>query len=84
MGRSPRLIPPFLPLINTDPAPELERTTELIERIKWDVEDAKDHLLEAKCMQAFYANKDCGQEDIQGWRQGHVIHLTSLERIHSK
>jgi hypothetical protein len=76
MGRSPRLIPPFLPPINTDPAPELESATELIEQIKWDVEDAKDHLLEAKCMQAFYANKDRGQEDV--FKVGDKVMLSTL------
>jgi hypothetical protein len=30
--------------------------TELIKHLKSDVEDAKDHLLEVKCLQAFYAN----------------------------
>jgi len=78
MGRSPRLIPPFLPPSNTDRTPELERATELIERIKWDVEDAKDHLLEAKCMQAFYANKDRGQEDV--FKVGDKVMLSTLHR----
>ena len=72
------MIPPFLPPSNTDRTPELERATELIERIKWDVEDAKDHLLEAKCMQAFYANKDRGQEDV--FKVGDKVMLSTLHR----
>jgi hypothetical protein len=76
MGRSLRLIPPLLPLMNADAAPELEHATELIERIKWDVEDAKDHFLEAKCMQAFYVNKDHGQEDV--FKVGDKVMLSTL------
>jgi hypothetical protein len=76
MGRSPRLIPPFLTLTNTEHGPDLDRATELIERIKWDVEDAKDHLLEAKCMQAFHANRDHGKEDV--FEVGDKVMLSTL------
>ena len=78
MGRSPRLIPPFLTLSNTEHGPDLDCATELIKRIKWDVEDAKDHLLEAKCIQAFYANRDHGKEDV--FEVGDKVMLSTLHR----
>jgi len=65
MGRSPRVILPLLPATGVDPGMEGEEihATELIERLKYDVEDARDHPLEAKCLQAFYANQDRSPED---------------------
>jgi len=78
MGRSPRLIPPFMERTKEDDSPESDRTSELIERLKWDVEDAKDHLLEAKCLQAFYANRDCGPEDV--FQIGDKVMLSMLHR----
>ena len=64
MGISPILILPLLAPMNIEPIPESDCAMGLIERIKWDVEDAKDHLLEAKCMPAFYVNRDHGEEDV--------------------
>jgi len=61
---------------NTEHGADLDRATELIERIKWDVKDTKDHLLEAKCMQAFYANSDCGKEDM--FKVGDKVMLSTL------
>ena len=78
MGRSPRLIPPFMEPTNEDHGPEAEHASELIERLKWDVEDAKDHLLEAKCLQAFYANRDHGPEDV--FQVGDKVMLLTLHR----
>jgi hypothetical protein len=43
MGRLPRWIPPFMELTNEDHGPEAKHASELIERLKWDVEDVKDH-----------------------------------------
>jgi len=40
------------------------------------VQDAKEHLLEAKCMQAFYANRDHGQGDI--FKVGDKVMLSTL------
>ena len=78
MGRSPRLIPPFLPPKGNEQSPEGDRAAELIERLRWDVEDAKDHLLEAKCLQAFYANRDRGPEDI--FKVGDRVMLSTLHQ----
>jgi len=78
MGRSPRLIPPLLATTDADRSTESDHAMELIERIKWDVEDAKDHLLEAKCMQAFYVNRDCGEEDV--FKIGDKVMLSTLHR----
>jgi len=61
--RPPRLIPPFLAPINTEPDPEADCAI-------------KEHLLEAKCMQAFYANRDHGQGDI--FKVGDKVMLSTL------
>ena len=63
MGRSPRLVPPLLPVTEENQSTEETHATELIEQLKYDVEDAKDHLLEAKCLQVFYTNRDRSPED---------------------
>jgi len=76
MGRSPRLIPPFMEQTKEDDSPESEHASELIKRLKWDVEDVKDHLLEAKCLQAFYANRDRGPEDV--FQIGNKVMLSML------
>jgi ''chromo'' (CHRromatin Organisation MOdifier) domain./Integrase core domain. len=78
MGRSPRLIPPLVPgLIDTD-LPEHDRAKILIERLMSDVEDAKDHLLQAKCLQAFHANKTRGEDDV--FKVGDKVMLSTLHR----
>jgi len=61
---------------NKDDGPEAECASELIEKLKWDVEDAKDHLLEVKCLQAFYANRDHGPEDV--FQVGDKVMLSTL------
>jgi len=76
MGRLPRLRLPLLATTDADHSTESDCATELIERIKWDVEDAKDHLLEAKCMQAFYTNRDHGEEDV--FKIGDKVMLSTL------
>jgi len=87
MGRSPRLIPPFLATTNADHSTESDRAAELIKRIKWDVEDAKDHLLEAKCMQAFYTNRDrdeaCSRLETRSCYPPYIVAENSLQMIHN-
>jgi hypothetical protein len=63
MGRLPRLILPLLLMNGNDQTTGVKCVTRLIEQLKCDVEDAKDHLLEAKCLQAFYTNRDRSPED---------------------
>ena len=80
MGRSPRLIPPLLPTNGNDQTTEDKRATRLIEQLKCDVEDAKDHLLEAKFLQAFYANWDRSPED--SFKIGDRMMLSKLHHQH--
>jgi len=61
---------------NKDYGLEAEHASELIKKLKWDVEDAKDHLLEAKCLQALYANRDHGPEDV--FQVGNKVMLSTL------
>jgi len=76
MGRSLRLIPPLLPIMEENQTTEEVRATELIEWLKYDVEDAKNHLLEAKCLQVFYANRDRSPED--SFKIGECVMLSTL------
>jgi hypothetical protein len=76
MGRSLRLIPPLLPITEENQTTEEARATELIERLKYDVEDTKDHLLEVKCLQVFYANRDRSPED--SFKIGEHVMLSTL------
>jgi hypothetical protein len=78
MGRSLRLIPPLLPVMEENQTTEEAHATELIEQLKYDVEDTKDHLLEAKCLQAFYANRDRSPED--SFKIGEHVMLSTLHR----
>jgi len=78
MGRSPRLIPPLLPVMEENQTMEEARATELIEQLKYDMEDAKDHLLEAKCLQAFYTNRDRSPED--SFKIGERVMLSTLHQ----
>ena len=50
--------------------------TELIKHLKSNVQDAKDHLLEVKCLQAFYANRDRSLED--SFKIGDCVMLSTL------
>jgi hypothetical protein len=76
MRRSLRLIPPLLPATGENLTTEEARAAELIEQLKCDVEDAKDHLLEAKCLQAFYANRDRSPKD--SFKIGDHVMLSTL------
>ena len=60
LGHSPRVIPPIVPN-NLDPelkdTPEAIHAETIISKLKMDVDEAKDNLLQAKKFQTFFANK---------------------------
>jgi hypothetical protein len=63
MGRSPRIIPPLVPGTVNEETSETCAAHSIISQIKADVAEAKDTLIGAKVMQAFFANKNCGHKD---------------------
>jgi hypothetical protein len=68
MGRSPRLIPSLDPkeIINENPdlKPAVMKVKDILDRLKMDIEDAKDNLTAAKIQQAFHVNKNRRQDDV--------------------
>lgn len=65
MGRSPRVIPPFVPSPNTSPLSDSEESAAaqaLVEHLAMDVNEAQDNLLAAKVNQAEFANRHRGKE----------------------
>jgi hypothetical protein len=57
MGRSPRIIPPFVNVPNPDMPSDDVLAVEIIEHLQLDVTEAKENLLTAKISQAEQANK---------------------------
>lgn len=78
MGRSPRIIPPLVPGIVTEPPAEEKAAREIILQIEADITDAKDALLGVKILQAFYMNKSRGCED--SYTVGDKVMLATLHR----
>ena len=76
MGCSPHVIPPLIPGTMTVPVAEEITAREVISQIEADVTDAKDALLGAKIMQAFYANKGQGREE--AYTVGDKVMLATL------
>lgn len=81
MGRSPHT----LPLIVLDAVPEelwgtpaAADAQEIIDRLKIDVKEAKDNLLQAKVFQSHYMNKHHGPEDI--FVVGELVLISTLHR----
>jgi hypothetical protein len=64
MGRSPRIIPPLIQGSISDDTSETTAAHSIIAQLENDVVEAKDALLGAKIMQAFFANKTCGDEEV--------------------
>ncbi|KIJ43231.1 hypothetical protein M422DRAFT_133854, partial [Sphaerobolus stellatus SS14] len=62
-GRSPRIIPPLVPLPEGVTANDIT-AREIIDRLQTDVKEAQDSLLAAKVRQAHHANEHRGCEDI--------------------
>src|SRR5882757_1210766 len=78
MGRSPRVIPPLIPGSVTDGTSEETAARKMIAQIEADVDEAKDALLGAKIMQAFFANRARGDEDV--YLVGDKVMLATLHR----
>jgi hypothetical protein len=79
MGRSPRIIPPFVPT-NTENIPQeyLTSASEIIDRLTVDVDEAKDNLTHAKITMAHHANNNRGPED--KYKTGDWVMLSTLHR----
>lgn len=73
-GRSPRLIPPLVPLPD-DAAPEAFSAHDLLGSIEQDVKEAQDNLLRAKTEQAFQANKSRAPE--HSFKVGDCVRLST-------
>jgi hypothetical protein len=63
MGQSPRIIPPLVLGTGTKETSETCAACSIISQIEADVAEAKDALIGAKVMQAFFTNKNHGCED---------------------
>jgi hypothetical protein len=76
LGRSPRLIPPITPQVQSK-----EGTTDalkVVERLRSDVAEAKDNLMLAKVFQADQANKRREPKDV--YQEGDLVLLSTANR----
>jgi hypothetical protein len=64
MGRSPRVIPPLVPSALPSPSAEQISARRVIDQLLTDVQDAKDNMIRAKTLQAFFANHNRSPDDI--------------------
>jgi hypothetical protein len=78
MGRSPQIMPPLLPSLKNDDTSDANAARSTIAQIESDVAEAKDALLGAKILQAFFANKSRGRED--PYLVGDRVMLATLHR----
>ena len=81
MGRSPRLVPPILPHPATAPMDnnvDSSRAQEMLDRVKLDVQEAKDNLMLAKIFQADQANRYRTKED--AYKIGDKVMLSTANR----
>jgi hypothetical protein len=81
LGRSPRLIPPIVPAALIPPTSNEDqalKAQQLISQIETDVAEAKDNLLQAKVVQAHYANMN-RSPDIP-FKVGDKVMLSTLHR----
>lgn len=76
-GTEPKNHPFFVPGLLTNGTSETPAACSIISQIEADVAEAKDALLGAKILQAFFANKSCGREDTD-----HVCNQVILPTIH--
>jgi hypothetical protein len=67
MGRSPRIIPPLIQGTTAEDSSEMAAARSIVIQIENDVAEAKDALLGAKVMQAFFANKSWALRNITLW-----------------
>ena len=77
MGRSPRVIPPLIPLTRNT-SPEDISAHDIIQRLQDDVSEAQDNLLQAKISQSIEANKHRSLDF--PFTIGSRVRLTTLHR----
>jgi hypothetical protein len=81
-GRSPRLIPTLDEKKILQEDPDLKSAVldvqKVLERLKTDIEDAKDSLIASKIQQAFHANKKRNPD--KNYKVGEKVMLTTLHR----
>jgi hypothetical protein len=80
MGCSPRIMPRLVPSSKGCDTSDEAAACSMIAQIKSDVKEAKDTLLGAKILQAFFANKTRGHED--PYLVGDCMMLATLHRHH--
>jgi hypothetical protein len=78
MGRSPRIIPPLVPSNLTANSKDQIDARRVISQLELDMQEAKDNLIRAKTMQAFFANVDCSPDDV--FHVGDQVMLATLHR----
>jgi hypothetical protein len=80
LGRSPRIIPPIIPisLSPTPPTDDVQQATDIIHQIATDTNEAKDNLLQAKVFQAHFANDHRGADEL--YAVGDKVMLSTLHR----
>ncbi|KZV86156.1 hypothetical protein EXIGLDRAFT_593544, partial [Exidia glandulosa HHB12029] len=76
-GRSPRIIPPLLPLPADATQAEVDAHA-IIQRLETDVKEAQDNLLAAKVRQAYHANEHRAPEDV--YKVGDLVMLSTKHR----
>src|SRR6202790_199921 len=76
-GRSPRIIPPIVPLTENATAEQIT-AHDIITRVHLDVQEAQDNLLAAKIRQAYHANEHRAPEDV--YEVGDLVMLSTENR----
>ncbi|KIJ38241.1 hypothetical protein M422DRAFT_176910 [Sphaerobolus stellatus SS14] len=76
-GRSPRIIPPLIPLPEGATAEEITARV-IIDRLQTNVKHAQDNLLASKIHQVYHANKHRGPEDV--YAVGDLVMLSTANR----
>ena len=79
LGWSPCVIPPIIPTSLPDNLHSVGSTAEnIINQLTNDIADAKDNQIQAKAIQAAYANRSCGQEVM--YQPGDKVMLSTFHR----
>ena len=75
MGRSPRIIPPFVTDATTSTTPTTT-ASDIINHVNLDVDKAKDNLIQAKIAMAHHANMTRASDDV--YKPGEWVMLSTL------
>ena len=79
LGQSPCVIPPIIPTLLPDNLRSAGSTAEnIINQLTNDIADTKDNLIQAKAIQATYANRLCSQEVV--YQPGDKVMLSTFHR----